>query len=266
MERRRRAFLEIADTLAPQSPLWATMGLRQPATEAAYMIFLRRLYERSGLSYQQPESATFDDKTVETVPRSTIHGVMNRDRLPKREGQNRDPHIIPIRKRPIDAGSHSQFPPIAFQGNFHMNTFDPTNYGFLEEEFVPVIGINMDTVAYGSKTASAQQDVQLRLPALTRNILQDIGLKFEKLPFGMSGDGMYVFLPPAMDPIRDAVRDHPDSDVVVLVSDRLHELVDSSGCLPAGFPLSQVDVVMPAKRYTAPAWLWVGPHRQMNAA
>lgn len=209
-----------------------------------------------------------------------------------------------------------------------MNSFDPENYGFLGEEFVPVIGMNMDTVGYGAKTARAQQDVQTRLPALTRGILQDIGLTFEQLPFGMSGDGLYVFLPPATDPtralpgllsasaarlaedneryrdrlqarmsigfglirrgpngqglvggliidlsrlvecapIRDAVREHPDSDLVVLVSDRLHELVTSSGCVPAGFTFSRAEVVMPEKQFAAPAWLWVGPRRQMSAA
>lgn len=89
MERRRQAFLEIAETLAPQSPLWATMGLRRASSEEEYMIFLRRLYERSGLSYQQLESRTLNDKTIETVPRSTIHGVLNRNRLPRRETQLR---------------------------------------------------------------------------------------------------------------------------------------------------------------------------------
>lgn len=91
MARRARALLEIAESLQPQSqaPLWAVVGVLQPATEDEYMAFLRRLVERSGLSYQEIASRTEFEVTIETVPRSTIHGVLKRDRLPRREDQLR---------------------------------------------------------------------------------------------------------------------------------------------------------------------------------
>lgn len=207
-----------------------------------------------------------------------------------------------------------------------MPTIDPVNHAFLDDKFVPVLGICLDTVGYGAKSFGAQHDVQLRLPVLTERILEDIDLRFDQLPYGMSGDGMYVFLPPATDPmqalpgllsaaatrlaqdnaryrdrirarmavgfglirrgpnglvgglmidlsrlvdcppLREAVHDHPDSDLVALVSCGLYEMMARSGCLPTGFPLSRVDVVMQAKKYDASAWLWVGPPSRVHAA
>lgn len=200
-----------------------------------------------------------------------------------------------------------------------MPTIDPENYAFVGDEFVPVMGIGIDTVGYGVKPVGAQHDVQIRLPALVRTILEDIGLQFDDLPYEMSGDGMTVFLPPAVDPtralpgllsaadtrlaadndryrdrirvrmsvgfglirrgpngivgglmidlsrlvecqpIREAVRDHPESDLVALVSCGLHDMMARSGCLPVGIRLSPVNVIMTAKKYDASAWLWIGP-------
>lgn len=56
-------------------------------------------------------------------------------------------------------------------------------------------------------------------------------------------------------PLRQAVQDHPASDLVALVSRELHELVR-----PSGLPLTRFDVVM--KEYTGAAWLWVSPSRK----
>jgi hypothetical protein len=53
------------------------------------MAFLRTLCERAGLSYQEIASRTAFDVNIETVPRSTIHGALKRDRLPRREDQLR---------------------------------------------------------------------------------------------------------------------------------------------------------------------------------
>jgi hypothetical protein len=207
-----------------------------------------------------------------------------------------------------------------------MPDIDPENHAFLDENFVPVLGICLDTVGYGAKPFGAQHDVQVRLPAVMRRILDDIDLRFDDLPYGMSGDGMYVFLPPATDPthalpgllsagatrlaadnaryrdrirarmaigfglirrgpnglvgglmidlsrlvecqpIRQAVHDHPESDLVALVSCGLYDMMARSGCLPVGFPLSRVDVVMQAKKYDASAWLWIGPPSRVHAA
>jgi hypothetical protein len=207
-----------------------------------------------------------------------------------------------------------------------MPTIDPVNHAFLGDEFVPVLGICLDTVGYGAKPFGAQHDVQVRLPALTRHILDDVDLRFDDLPYGMSGDGLYVFLPPATDPthalpgllsagatrlaqdnaryrdrirarmaigfglikrgpnglvgglmidlsrlvdcppLRQAIQDNPESDLVAVVSCGLHEMMARSGCLPAAFPLSRVDVVMRAKKYDSSAWLWVGPPSRVYAA
>lgn len=51
--------------------------------------------------------------------------------------------------------------------------------------------------------------------------------------------------------IRSAVVDYPESQVVVLISHLLHQLVDEAG-LPS---LERVDVAV--KEYRAPAWLWI---------
>jgi hypothetical protein len=59
-------------------------------------------------------------------------------------------------------------------------------------------------------------------------------------------------------PIRQAVADHPASDLVALVSHELHALVS-----PAGLSLTRVDVVM--KEFVASAWLWVSPSRKPHA-
>jgi hypothetical protein len=53
------------------------------------MAFLRMLCERAGLSCQEIASRTAFDVSIETVPRSTIHGALKRDRLPRREDQLR---------------------------------------------------------------------------------------------------------------------------------------------------------------------------------
>jgi hypothetical protein len=99
MARRARALFEIAESLQPQPPipLWTVIGLQRPATEGDYMTLLRTLCERSGLSYQQIASRTEFDTTVETVPRSTIHGVLRRDRLPRREDQLRALLVVLIK-------------------------------------------------------------------------------------------------------------------------------------------------------------------------
>jgi hypothetical protein len=184
----------------------------------------------------------------------------------------------------------------------------------------PAIGLAMDTIGYGSKSPRAQQDVQERLPAVMHKVLADIGIQFDELPAASSGDGLYLFLPPATDPtralpgllpamamrlaedneryrdlirvrmsvgfglvgygrlgligrlvidltrlidspaIRQAVRDHPRSDLVALVSKELYQLVTTTKPLePGGQDLSRVDVTM--KEYVGPAWLWTGPPR-----
>jgi NB-ARC domain len=60
-------------------------------------------------------------------------------------------------------------------------------------------------------------------------------------------------------PIRDAVRDHPKSELVVLVSQELHGLVSSSAKVLAHYGLTKVEVAM--KEYAGAAWLWTSPHR-----
>jgi hypothetical protein len=207
-----------------------------------------------------------------------------------------------------------------------MTSIDPDNPAFLGEEFVPAIGISLDTVGYGSKPFSQQQDVQARLPRLTGAILGDIGLQYDGLPRKMSGDGLDVFLPPATDPtralpgllsataarlaednkrfqdririrmaigfdlitrgrgglggeliiaikrlvdcppVRQAMIDHPESDLAVVVSHELHDMVARTGSLQGAFAFSRIDVVMKSKNYNTSAWLWVGPPRQANAA
>ncbi len=97
MERRRRALLEIVDTMRPQDPLWTVVGVPCPATEADYMAFLRLLCERAGLSIQQIASRTEFDATIETVPRSTVHTVLKRNRLPRREDQLRALLVVLIK-------------------------------------------------------------------------------------------------------------------------------------------------------------------------
>jgi hypothetical protein len=91
MARRARKLLEIAESLQPQpqNPLWRVVGVSRPTTEAQYMALLRKLVERSGQSYKDLAGRTEFDASIETVPRSTIYGVIRRDRLPKREDQLR---------------------------------------------------------------------------------------------------------------------------------------------------------------------------------
>lgn len=58
-------------------------------------------------------------------------------------------------------------------------------------------------------------------------------------------------------PIRRAILDHPESDLVVLISDILHQLLAHSGSASNAFrPLDRVEVAL--KEYRAPAWLWIG--------
>lgn len=56
-------------------------------------------------------------------------------------------------------------------------------------------------------------------------------------------------------PIRKAVADHPESNLVALISHVLYELVDQPGHPPNLPPLDRVEVTV--KEYAAPAWMWV---------
>jgi hypothetical protein len=63
------------------------------------------------------------------------------------------------------------------------------------------------------------------------------------------------------EPLRAAVRDNPDSDLVVLVLDALHREVVVPGYLaPRVAPFRLVDVAL--KEFTEPAWLWVSAPAQ----
>jgi hypothetical protein len=202
----------------------------------------------------------------------------------------------------------------------HMSLFKATSYTPTPGSLTPAIGLAMDTIGYGSKSPSAQQDVQERLPAVMHRVLADIGIQFNELPSATSGDGLYLFLPPATDPtralpgllpamavrlaedneryrdmirvraafgfglvglgrlgligrlvidltrlidspaIRQAVNDHPESHLVALISQELHQLITSTKPLePGGQRLGRVDVTL--KEYVAPAWLWTSPPR-----
>lgn len=58
-------------------------------------------------------------------------------------------------------------------------------------------------------------------------------------------------------PIRRAILDHPESDLVVLISDILRQLLAHSGSASNALrPLDRVEVAL--KEYRAPAWLWIG--------
>jgi O-acetyl-ADP-ribose deacetylase (regulator of RNase III) len=59
-------------------------------------------------------------------------------------------------------------------------------------------------------------------------------------------------------PLRDAVRDHPHSDLVVLMSEQVHVSLVRPGYLrPPGAEFRQVDVAV--KEFHEPAWLWIAP-------
>lgn len=60
--------------------------------------------------------------------------------------------------------------------------------------------------------------------------------------------------------LKDAAIDHPDADLVVLVSDRLYGDVVREG-YPGLHPDEFVQVQVHFKEYTGPAWLWVGRTR-----
>jgi hypothetical protein len=60
------------------------------------------------------------------------------------------------------------------------------------------------------------------------------------------------------DTIRQAVADHPDRDLVVLVSDQLYRWVVGEGH-PGLDDIRFDQVHVSAKKFTATAWLWA-PH------
>jgi hypothetical protein len=61
-------------------------------------------------------------------------------------------------------------------------------------------------------------------------------------------------------PLRDAVHDHPQSDLVVLVSEQIHASLVRPGYLhPPGGEFRQVDVAV--KEFHETAWLWIAPPR-----
>lgn len=90
MARRRRALHAMVEVMLPEprGPLWTILGVERPANEAAFMSFLRALAARAGLSYNEIAKAT-EHTGGEVVPKSTVHDVLSRDRVPRREGQLR---------------------------------------------------------------------------------------------------------------------------------------------------------------------------------
>jgi hypothetical protein len=87
---------------------------------------------------------------------------------------------------------------------------------------------------------------------------------------GLVGEGDNGFTGPLVvnisrlvdsEPLRAAVRDNPDSDLVVLVLDALHREVVVPGYLaPRVAPFELVDIAL--KEFTEPAWLWVSAPAQ----
>lgn len=65
------------------------------------------------------------------------------------------------------------------------------------------VGFVVDVVSYGQRTVPAQENIQLRLQSLLRQVIEDVGSDFDEVDRDSgTGDGMVVFLPTGDDPTR----------------------------------------------------------------
>jgi hypothetical protein len=87
MARRRRALHAMVEVMLPGSR--TILGVERPVSEAEFMALVRAMATRAGMSYNAIAKATEDTAGLEAVPKSTVHDVLSRDRLPRREGQLR---------------------------------------------------------------------------------------------------------------------------------------------------------------------------------
>ena len=179
------------------------------------------------------------------------------------------------------------------------------------------MGFGADIEDYSSRSSPEKAEVQQRLATMEHGVLGDLGLSFNQEDHQGTGDGMYVFLPPATEVhralprliqswqerlrsdnqrfrdrmrlrlataigptdrtpfgfggnaivemhrllnstvLRHALRDHPDADLAILVSDQLYSYVvveGYPGLNAAHFQLRRIRVNGRPTR----AWLWIG--------
>ena len=228
MARRRRALHAMVEFMLPGSR--TVLGVDRPVTEAQFMALVRALAARAGLSYNAIAKATEDSPDLESVPKSTVHDVLSRDRLPRREGQLRAllavlvdanrgnvedlqalldlrAHLLTARTGHDDA-TRRLVPPVTGdertvvlrRPGVVVPTADsePVRRRGGDGARTPYMGVQVDIVDFGRRREHVQEDLEGRLRKLMRDMLGRAGLQCAGMTY--LGDGMRAILSPQTDP------------------------------------------------------------------
>jgi hypothetical protein len=203
MARRRRALHAMVEFMLPDSrPI---LGVKRPATEAEYMALVRAMAARAGMSFNAIAKATEDTEGVDGVPKSTVHDVLSRDRLPRREGQLRALLAVLITANHGNDGDLEAL--LELRARLLSARIDRTGPGGDGEPAgrpgangvrTPSMGFQVDIVDFGRRREHAQEDLERRLRTLVRDVLGRTGLDCAGLTY--LGDGARVVLSPHTDP------------------------------------------------------------------